>query len=158
VPGASAGTARPSIAASPPGSQEPQLESGAGPAQFAQKQVPSAFNEKPQGLGGGARRPDGRQPDSRGQARGAAPGTAAGMASASPATTPAEREAIGMVERLFKGSLAGFAAAMPAPDPAGNGRGPGAQDSPGRRADAADADDRAAVYEPERYDGEVFEA
>ena len=80
------------------------------------------------------------------------------MASASPATTPAEREAIGMVERLFKGSLAGFAAAMPAPDPAGNGRGPSAQDSPGRRVDAADADDRAAVYEPERYDGEVFEA
>jgi len=159
VPGASAGTARPSIAASPLGSLAPQLESGAGPAQFAQKQVPSAFNEKPQGLGGGARRPDSRQTDGRSQVRGAVPGAApAGMASASPATTPAEREAIGMVERLFKGSLAGFAAAMPAPDPAGNGRGPGAQDSPGRRADAADADDRAAVYEPERYDGEVFEA
>ncbi len=155
VPGASAGTARPSIAAPPLGSRAPRLESGAGSAQRAQMQVPSAFNERPQGLGSAAPRPDNRKPDGRSQGRDAAP---AGIASASPATTPAEREAIGMVERLFKGCLAGFAAASPAPDPAGAGRGPGAQVSSGGRADAADADDRAAVYEPERYDGEVFEA
>jgi hypothetical protein len=72
--------------------------------------------------------------------------------------TPVEREAISIVERLFKGSLAGFAAAGSASASAGSGSGSGVKASPGRQADSPDADDRAAVYEPERYDGETFEA
>lgn len=93
--------------------------------------MPSAFNEKPRDRGGAA---------------------------AVPNATPAEREAIGMVERLFKGSLAGFAAAGSTPAPADIGPGSGARASSGGQAGTPDADDRAAVYEPERYDGEAFEA
>lgn len=123
------------------------------------REVPASFNERPQSRAAAAPRPDssqpgGRQSDGRSPGRVAAPGTVA----ASPATTPAEREAIGMVERLFKGSLAGFAAANSAPASAGIGLGSGAKASPGGRADSADADDRAAVYEPERYDGDAIEA
>jgi len=151
--GASGIADRPSHAASRPDSQAPRPVQDSAPPRSAQ-QVPSAFNERPQSRGNAAPRPDSRRPA-------AAPGAAAaGMTAASPAMTPAEREAISMVERLFKGSLAGFAAAGSAPASAGSGSSPGSgvKASPGRQADSPDADDRAAVYEPERFDGEVFEA
>jgi DNA polymerase-3 subunit gamma/tau len=105
------------------------------------RHVPPAFNEKPQ---------------DRGSAATGSP--AAGTTSATENVTPAEREAINLVERLFKGTLAGFAAAGAAPASATIGSSLGSKASSGGRVNSVDADDRAAVYEPERYDGETFEA
>jgi DNA polymerase-3 subunit gamma/tau len=134
--GPSGAAADPSPAAAPGASQGSERD-----APLATRQVPSAFNEKPQD-----------------RARSVNGTTAPRTAAASPNVTPAEREAIKLVERLFKGTLAGFAAAGAAPASATIGSNLGAKTSPGGRPNSVDADDRAAVYEPERYDGETFEA
>ena len=154
--GASGAAALPSGDFSPTGyrSAEPEQNAGSasaaapdparGPPRSAQqgtRHVPSAFNEKPQDRGS------------------AAPGSpVAGKPASGTNLTPAEREAIKLVERLFKGTLAGFAAAGAVPASAGGGSGLGAKALSGGRSGSADSDDRAAVYEPERYDGETFEA
>ncbi len=115
-PGASAGDARQGMDVSGGGSS---LSTGAATPEGRESTLPSAFNERPRG-------------ETRRQASGGSEGErgpAAAIPSREPVLSLSEREAIGRVERLFKGSHVGYArissaAAESAPLPAAGTRAP----------------------------------
>ncbi|HWR12522.1 MAG TPA: DNA polymerase III subunit gamma/tau [Rectinemataceae bacterium] len=136
-----------------------------------ESRLPPAFNER-------AREDRRGNGQGRGEAK-ANPGRGPAGPAYEPQASLSEREAIGLVERLFKGSLAGYAQATPglagpASDrEAGNvgqgtarqnpsrDRGSGSRypagDSPGLDDSRGMDEDRAATYSPEAYENEVFE-
>ena len=141
-------------------------------ASEGESRLPGSFNERPR---------EERQENS--QARGQQSKPDSGRSQASPAIAPQvslpEREAIGVVERLFKGNLAGYshaaptspsstASSSPAQSPTAPGSaasslatsGPAARQPFGRGPAELDSemdDDRAATYSPDIDENEASE-
>ena len=173
APGAGAGAAGQGMDAMGGGSPE---SAGAMNPGGKESSLPGTFNERPRG--------DARMQPNGGPARERVP--AAVVPSRDPIVSLGEREAIGLVERLFKGSLAGYSQISPAAagiapaapasgnsarqataigssQPASNQRGPvpaeafGSCEAPGSDEGSGPDDDRAATYTPDFYEGETTE-